>query len=406
MPGASSSYLSVLSAPGAARAFAAATLGQLSYGTVSLALLFTVQQATGSLAVTGAVVSAFGLTFVAAPVKSRWVDRRGQPVVLATLGVGYAAALLALAGIAAAGVRGGLSYAALAVLAGLLAPPLGPSMRALWVALTETPEQRRRAFSLDAVVQESLFTLGPVLVGGLIAWADPILALVVTAALILTGSIGLATSPAARQHGTGTGTEDQARGSLIGPLRRPGFLPVLIAIAGIGLALGILEMSVAARALHSGHPASAGYLLALLSLGSAIGGLLWGRTTPAGSASTQLIRLLGLIAVGVALAAGAPTLVTLGAVLVFTGSALAPAFVVAYLAADDLAADLGRTEAGTWVNTASNAGAAIGAALAGVQAEHGGTTEALVAAVAVLAGAALMLAATSRAPDLTEVHLE
>jgi len=75
-------YRDVLRLSGASRAFAFATFGRLSFGTVSLSLLFTVQRATGSFAVAGGVLAAFGATSLTMPVKSRFVDRYGQPRVL------------------------------------------------------------------------------------------------------------------------------------------------------------------------------------------------------------------------------------------------------------------------------------------------------------------------------------
>jgi predicted MFS family arabinose efflux permease len=48
------------------------------------------------------------------------------------------------------------------------------------------------------------------------------------------------------------------------------------------------------------------------------------------------------------------------------GLAIAPLFVVSYLAADELAPEHQQTEASTWVNTANNIGSAAGASVAGL----------------------------------------
>lgn len=49
---------------------------------------------------------------------------------------------------------------------------------------------------------------------------------------------------------------------------------------------------------------------------------------------------------------------------------MAPAFVVAYVLADQLVSDSVRTETNTWIASAANVGGAVGAALAGLLVEH------------------------------------
>ena len=375
------SYRAVLRSPGAPRAFAAATLGRLSYGTVTIALLFTAQEATGSFAVAGTAVGVWGLLSLTAPIKARLVDRHGQPRVLTLLGTSYAAALGAFAM-----ADNAVVLVALAAVSSVLAPPLGPSMRALWSVLSPDPETRQRAFSLDAVVEDVLFTVGPVLAGGLIAVGGPRLALWVTAALVLVGSVLLATSPAARTHAAGS--QVTARLSL----KAPGFRSLLAIPLVVGFALGAADVAVAARATAAGVPEAAGYLLAGLSLGSAVGGLVWGQR----GQGRPFARLLAALAAGLALAAAAPNLVVLGVVLGLTGAAITPLLVVAYEAADDLSPQAGRTEATTWVNTAFNVGAASGASSAGLLADQVGVGAPLLIAVGALALGVLVVRRTAQ----------
>ncbi len=191
-------YGAVLRLPGAPRAFAAATLGRLSYATLSLSLLVTVEQSTGSYAGAGTTLAVFALASVVMPGKSRLVDRYGQRRVLPVLSVGFACALLAVVGLAASGTPAARTYVVLAAASGLAAPPLGPSMRALWAALTPDPVLRRRAYSLDGVVEEVLHAVGPLLVGIVLTVSSGATALAVTAVLNVAGSTALATSSRSR----------------------------------------------------------------------------------------------------------------------------------------------------------------------------------------------------------------
>jgi predicted MFS family arabinose efflux permease len=84
------------------------------------------------------------------------------------------------------------------------------------------------------------------------------------------------------------------------------------------------------------------------------------------------------------------SLPALGLIMALGGAAVAPLYVVAYLAADDLAPDGRGTEAGTWVNVAANAGSAAGSAAAGLLVQSSGPAPAFFTAGLVLAAAALL----------------
>ena len=68
------SYAAVLRRDGVLRAFTAATIGRLSYAMISLALLLTIQDATGSYTIAGAALGGYALTSFLMPVKSRLID--------------------------------------------------------------------------------------------------------------------------------------------------------------------------------------------------------------------------------------------------------------------------------------------------------------------------------------------
>ncbi len=358
------SYRYVLSLPGAGYAFAIAVLGRLAYGTITLPLLFTIEEATGSFGVAGTALSVFGLATLSAPVKSRLMDRYGQPVVLALLGCVFPVPLVLVAVFADSLAGTSFALVSLAALAGLATPPLGPAMRFLWSQIAASPALRQRAYSMDSVVEETLYTIGPAIAGGLIALGRPDIALLLTAALAVVGTLGLATSRTARTYGTPSATPARERVGL-GPLRVRAFLSILVAVAGVGLALGVAEITVAARAQQAGDAGTAGYLLAGLALGSVLGGLAWGNITHHRQRSMQLLTLMSVFAGGIAVASLTPNLLTLALALLAAGLGLSPIFIVSYLASDDLIASSQRTEATTWINTINNLGWSGGAAVAG-----------------------------------------
>ena len=158
------SYAAVLRMPHATRTFAAALVGRLSYGMVSLAVLLAVSRATGSYAVAGVIMALFGAASVfLSPLRAALVDRHGPRRALLPMAALYAGLLGVLA---AATWRPGapaLLLGTAAVAAGACTPPLGPTMRAVWGELVTDRRLLQRAYSLDGVAEELLFVSGPLL---------------------------------------------------------------------------------------------------------------------------------------------------------------------------------------------------------------------------------------------------
>ena len=389
-PAAAGSYRAVLLLPSASRAFAPALGGRLAYGLLPLALLFTIFQTTGSYAVAGAALAVFGLTSIVLPAKARLADRYGQRRTLPWMALACA---VGLAGVAL--THWPVPFVALA---GLAAPPLGPAMRSTWRTLTAGTGLTERAYALDAIAEETLYLVGPLLSGLLIAVAPARWALLLTAALLATGTLAMAAAaPARARPGEPGGRLFDA-----GPLRSAGLRWLLVVPVVVGAGLSVAYTGTAAVAQAAGRPGAAGLVEAGVAAGSVVGGLLWARrgqigqlARPAGaresSRARQIAGLLGLFAVGLLAAAAlaGSGLLFLGVALGLAGLAIAPLYVVAYLAADELAPPAHRTEAGAWVNVAANAGSAGGAAGAGLITEQAGPARALLVAGLLLAVTAL-----------------
>ena len=374
-------YAGLLTLPGARRAFGAAAVARLSFGMAGLSLLLLIHQATGSFAAAGVAGGAFSAGTLTAPVKARLLDRRGQRATLPLLGLGAAAALLAMALLGQAGDRNPAPYIAACAVAGSLMPPVGAAMRARWAIITGGGRNLERAYSLDAATEETLFMAGPVLTGVAVTAAGPALPMLITAALLAAGCVLLAGA------GTAAPAREPRRGGPAGPLAGPGFRVLLAVVLTTSLGLGAIDVTITARAVADHHPGAAGYILAAGSLGSALGGLAWGRRRRQSRASTEMTWLLVIMAGGIALAAVAPDLLLAGVALALTGTVVAPSAVVSYLSAERLAGP--GAEASTWVNTAWNAGLAAGLALTGVAVSRVGPTTPLLAGAVVLACAAL-----------------
>ncbi|ALO96202.1 Putative integral membrane protein [Streptomyces hygroscopicus subsp. limoneus] len=364
------SYAAVLRVPHARRTFTAALTARLSYGTVSPAVLLSVTHATGSYAVSGTVLSLFGATTVfLTPLRAALIDRHGPRRVLPPMSALYGALLSILAVLT---WRPGAPAAAIgltAALAGSCAPPLGPTMRALWSELVTDRDLLRRAYSLDGVAEELLYVSGPALIATLGGFAPPAAGILLSAALNAGGTCAFVTSPAMTRQRPGPASagpagEEPARERVA---RLRGLWPPVVVVLGAGLALSAVELLVMAFATDRSYdPALVPWVLGALSAGSALGGLANGVVRWRASARSRLCRFAAGLGLVLAAAGLAPGLGTLAATLACAGAFIAPALTTAYLLADESAPESARTQAGAWVNMAVNAGSSGGAMAAGL----------------------------------------
>ncbi|MFH8622975.1 MFS transporter [Streptomyces vietnamensis] len=360
-------YAAVLRTPYVRRTFGAALLGRLSYGTAPLSLILSVKASTGSYAVAGTAMAAFGLTGVLlSPARAALVDRFGPRRALVPLATAYALLLTALAVATARPTTPALTLLVLSSCAGGLTPPLGPVTRALFSAMLPDRELLRRAYSLDTVAEELLFVTGPLLVGLLLRYAAAPAGLAASAGLVLTGTLALVTSPAVRG---GAGEREPGapeRAAVRRDAPGPGLLRAAVVAAGVGMCLGAVELLVIAFADGHHRPGAVPWAMAALSAGSAVGGLAYG-AVPWRVPTAVRLSVLALCLGAVLAAAGlSPHPYALIGWVALGGLFTAPAITSAYLLADESVGAGQRTRAGAWVNTAFNAGTTVATAGAGL----------------------------------------
>ncbi|MFJ6837677.1 MFS transporter [Streptomyces sp. NPDC091209] len=362
------SYAALFRIPHARRTFAAAMTGRLSYGVVSLAMMLTATRATGSYAVAGTVMALFGaMSVFLSPARAALIDRYGARRALVPMASLYAGLLTVFAATAWRPGAPAAAIGALAVAAGACTPPLGPTMRAVWGEVVQDERLLQRAYGLDGVVEEILFVSGPLLVGAVVQVAPPAAAVALSALLVWSGTLAFVLSPvvagvrpaAAKAAGATRGGRRWRGGRALAQ-------PVVVAL-GVGLSLGAVDLLVMAFAGRHHHGAGAvAWVLAALSLGSALGGVLNGAVDWRTAPGVRLPLLAGCLGLTLLAAGLAPGLGTLTVAVACAGFFVAPALTTSYLMADAAAPPGFRTQAGAWVNTAVNAGSSGGSAGAGL----------------------------------------
>jgi MFS family permease len=387
-------YRSVLSVPGSPQLLITALIGRLPQGMSSLAILLMVRGSTHSYAVAALSVAVYTLAnALCAPAQGQLVDRFGRARVLIPSAVGQALALVAL--VAASGAHlGAPILIGLAALAGGMFPPVAPAVRALLGQVFRDPGIRESAYALDAVVQEVIWTAGPLVVAVLIATVSAAAAVLLVAAICVIGTLLFVFSPLARSQGRPEFSHGRQSALASPDLRR-----LLVPVALTGAGLGAIEIGLPALALHSGSRTASGLLLAIWSLGSMAGGLWYGSRTWRSPLAGRY-RLLLLAAVFFSAPLIAARSVPAGLVCsVLAGLTIAPVFSCQYALVGRLATDGAETEAFTWISGALVTGIAAGTALGGLTVGLGGVSAPFIVSC-VATGLAAATAAGGPGPPL------
>lgn len=381
-------YAAIFAHPELRAAIAASIVGRLPIGITGLSILLLVQRATGSFADSGAMTAAYiaGLASIA-PVLGRLIDRSGPRRVLSSCAIAFPGALFALV-LAMRIAPSGTLNLALAFAAGASFPPITVCMRTFFRQRLRTESLLGAAYSLESVLIELIFIVGPMLVALLVALASPEAAVFLAAFCAAFGTLLFLRSPALAHWRT-----DPAEATtLLGPLAERGF-PALLAVAlGYAIAFGLVEIGITAFASETGRPALAGILLALMSAGSALGGLAYGSRTWGPPLTRQFAIALGLMGVGIALLAPITNAWIFALLSIVAGLVIAPALTIQSMLVAKIAAPRHATEAFTWSSTGLLSGIGIGMALGGWLIENSGWSATFAAAsIAALGSAALAL---------------
>jgi MFS family permease len=389
-----SAYLAVLRLPHARPLLLASVVGRLSNATGPLSVVLFVQEETGSLAQAGVASATIALASgLLAPVRGRLVDRYGQRRCLPPMALAFAAALVGVVAVARPGRAAATATVGLAAAAGATVPPLGASMRVLWLSLVGQGPRLQTAYALDAVLDELLFVVGPLLAGGLATLYRPAAGVLATGALAVAGTLGFVASPVSRAQ---AGDRDGAGGTgRAGSLAGPGLRTLVLSLAGVGAAVGIWEIGLVGAAREAGAPEAASLSLAAWAAASVAGGLWYGSRTWRRPPGQRYLALLGLLVLAAAAMAATGSPVALGAVVAVVGLVLAPLESSAYVLAAELAPPGTLTESSTWMTTAMNVTAAAGLAVAGALVDRAGVPAAMAVACACTA-AALLVALAGR----------
>ena len=367
-------------------AITASVLGRLPIGITGLSILMLAQAVSGSFA-TGGLLTAAYITGLAclAPILGRLIDRKGPAIVLRTSTFAFPVALCALVvSVLSHRSEGSLLSMALAFAAGASFPPITVCMRTYFRRRLGQDADLSTAYSLESVLIELIFIAGPLLVAALLVIAPPEVPVLVAASCGGIGTWLFLRSPALTHWQLAA----PAGGGWLGPLAARGFVSLLAVIVGYASAFGLVEIGVVGYAAEVGDPALGGILLSLMSVGSAVGGLIYGSRTWRFPLHRQFATALALMGIGVAMLAPAPNVWFFAALSLIAGLVMAPALTIQSMLVAKTASQGHATEAFTWSSTGLLIGVGAGMAAGGwvIETWGPGTTFSIAAATSLLSG--------------------
>lgn len=350
-------YLRLLADP-QARAFSAAgLLARMQISMTGLSIVLLISIVTGSFARAGLVTAVATLTGAAVtPVWGRLIDRSGQARVLVLTSVLFAigAGLIILTVL----TRQPLGFTiAAAVLAGLGISQAGSAVRARWSHRLSDPGERDVAFALEAMVDEIVFIVGPVLATLVATAIQPPLGLALTAVLTLTGSLLLAA-----QGRTQPPAHPRNGAQPVGAIPWPTIAPVAMCCIALGVIFGGMEVAIIAFTTERNILATTSLFTVAWAVGSLVAGFITGTITWRAPASRRF--RIGATCLAASLLP-LPFLASpwaLAPVLVVSGMAIAPTLIASVAVVQSGVPAARLAESLGWTQLGVAAGLAIGAA--------------------------------------------
>ncbi len=377
--------------PGSWRFSVTGLVARLPIAMLGLGIVLLVSTTTGSYALAGALSACFQVAAAfGAIATSRWADRIGQDRTLPWLAVVHGAALVGFTVSVVSGVPL-IVQALLAAVAGAAQPSIGSMVRARWAHAAQDSDQLRSAFAVESIIDELIFSIGPLITAYLAIQLSLPLPLFVAAVLAVVGALLLSAQrstqppPHARPaHGT-----KERRGGALG---QPGMPTLFVVALGVGGVFGTYEVSVVAFTAQAGQPEAAGWILALWAFGSMVAGLVFGARRVRMALPRQVLLLTAILTVVLIPAPFVHTVPLLALTTFIAGAGVAPALIATFSLTERLVPARLLTEGLTWSNSGLALGFSGGAWLGGAVIDTYGTTVSFILpAVSAAVGATVSL---------------
>ena len=353
-----------------ARAFSfAGFIARMPISMVGIGILMYVESARGNYTLAGAVSATGAIaSAVGGPITSRLTDRFGQHRVLPWqifIVVTAAAALI----FTIPSNLPAIFIFIFATISGFFAPSIGALVRARWTALLVSGPVLITAFSVESMIDEIIFVIGPTVAAFTSVNIHPAAPQVIAVVFLLIGGSWLIsmrdTEPPISQQQIKHGKPVVFRNGLL-------WLVFIHFLAGIFF--GSIETTMIAFSDFAGIPIAAGFLLALWSIGSLIGGIFYGASDFKLPLPKQLILISLVLIPPAVIVPFVDSLAVLAVMSVMAGFGIAPLLISAASIAQQRAGDGRTTEAIASMYSGIGVGFAFAASSAGWLIDNHGTS--------------------------------
>ncbi len=281
-------YRRLFSAKGSVGFTSTGFLARLALSMSGVGTVVMVASMRDSYALAGAVGGAsLATTLLTVPLLGRLVDRYGQSRIAVPAAVW--SALMSAALVACLSLDAPTWTLFATSILSATAPNVGGMARARWAEIYDNDaDSMHVANSFEQVLDELCFILGPLLAVALATGVAPEAGRVAPLLLTLVGTVLFAA-----QRSTEPPVQPADPSGTRSPLRNRGLQVMMLVFLFTGSVFGSLEMATVAYTESLGHKSSAGMVLALQAVGSAVAGMLFGMLTLRGTSTARFIAGVG-----------------------------------------------------------------------------------------------------------------
>ncbi|WP_146876290.1 MFS transporter [Halovibrio variabilis] len=353
-------YRELMVTPGVNGMVLAGLIARLPQAMIGLGLITMLSQQHGSYWLAGTVASTFILAnAIIAPKVSKVIDKKGQSKVLPLVTLIAVLMLTSLVVAAQTGMPVAF-YFFFAILAGVM-PSIPALMRARWAYVFRDQQQLlHTALSLDSVITEMVYIIGPALAVALSTAVFPSAGPIAAIIMLAIGTIFFLS-----QKETEPKVVRSYVSSELSILKMPGIRLIVLILLAMGVIGGSIDVAVVAFSETQGSPSSASYILAFYALGSMIAGLAFGAVKIKYPIEKQFLIGILLSSVSALIPIFSTNIYTLTLALFIAGISFAPTMVIVINVGTIIIPSPKLTEGLTWMTTGIGIGVALGSAIAG-----------------------------------------
>jgi len=344
-------------------------IARLPVSMVGIGILMYVEAERGSYAIAGAVSGSISIAAaIGGPLSSRLVDKLGQHRVLPIQILLIVICSMALVLLIPSNVPAPYLFI-FSIGSGLAYPSIGALVRSRWTALLVSGPILLTAFSIESMIDELIFIVGPTIAATTSVKIHPAAPQVIAMFLLAGGGLWLASmrnsEPPINKH-------QGKHGKPV--ILQNGLIYMWGVHIAIGLFFGAVETSIIAFTKIAGQPIFGGIVMAVWAFGSLLGGFVYGGLHFKSALQNQLIVVSLLLVPATVAMVFVESILALALLSIAAGIGISP-LLIASAAITQRRSPVGRTtEAIASMYAGIGLGFAFAAAMAGWLIDNRGTS--------------------------------